>query len=182
MKKMFAFLLALVLGLLGTEGAMAEEDVQDILPPLSETSATNGVHEVTFSYPSELEIMQDGKAGTLVFLRDYVYVAVVALPEGITPVEDIVDKCGTDDLTILNDTLSIMSIHDEYGHGSKVHYDIVEVGVTLPNEPNVIIVATCLVGETDVYDLLLTVLSSMIDDITPVEEWLEEVWIPLVTS
>ena len=180
MKKMFAFLLVLFLGLLWVVGAMAEEDVQDILPPLSETSATNGVHEVTFSYPEGLEIMQDGKWGTTVFLRDYVYVIVTVLPDDVTPEEDFAERIYPEQLTILDDTLSLGSFHNEYA--ARQYYDVVEVGVALPDGPDVILHATCLVGETDVYDLLLTVLSSMIDDITPVEEWLEEVWIPLVTS
>ena len=186
MRKTFAFLLVLFLGLLWVVGAMAEAPASSAAledaPSLSATCAANAAgQQVTFSYPEGLEIMQDGKFGTFVYTENG-YINVSVLPEGETHVDNLLGRGFVEEqFTILSETLSVMSVRDD-SVLRKEPVDYVEIGAILPDGPNVVLLSTCLAGETEVYDLLLTVLSSLVDDVTPVEEWLDEVWIPLVTS
>ena len=187
MRKTLAFLLVLFLGLLWVVGAMAEAPASSAAledaPSLSATCAANAAgQQVTFSYPEGLEIMQDGKFGTFVYTENG-YINVSVLPEGETHIDDLLDRGWKEEqFTILSETLSVMSIHHDLPPGMREPVDYVEVGAILPDGLNVILLSTCLAGETEVYDLLLTVLSSLVEDVTPVGEWLDEVWIPLVTS
>lgn len=144
-------------------------------PKLAETYATNGYREVTFSYPEGYYVLVDGKIGTFVHLNETDYVAIVVLDEGKNPVQDFNEKCPSFPVTVLSDTLSVISFQDKYM--VRRYYDGVEVGVTLADGSNLIVYASCLAGGTDIYDLLLTILNSM-TDATPVEEWLNDVWLP----
>lgn len=51
----------------------------------------------------------------------------------------------------------------------------VEVGLNLPGSVDVVVAF----GDTAVYDLLLTIVSSL-TDAAPLQTWLEEMWIPTV--
>ncbi len=144
-------------------------------PKLAETYVTNGYREVTFSYPEGYYVLVDGKIGTFVHLNETDYVAIVVLDEGKTPVQRFNETCPSLPVTVLSDTLSVISFQDEYM--VRRYYDGVEVGVTLADGSNLIVLAQCLAGNTEVYDLLLTIQNSM-TDATPVENWLNDVWLP----
>ncbi len=144
-------------------------------PKLAETYVTNGYREVTFSYPEGYYVLVDGEIGTFVHLNETDYVTIAVLDEGKNPVQDFNETCPDFPVTVLSDTLSVISFQDEYMVGR--YYDGVEVGVTLADGSNLIVLAQCLAGNTEVYDLLLTILNSM-TDATPVENWLNDVWLP----
>lgn len=158
-------------------GAEAPQSAEST-PKLAETYATNGYREVTFSYPEGYYVLVDGKIGTFVHLNETDYVVIVVLDEGEDPVQRFNETRPDLPVTVLSDALSVISFQDEYM--VRRYYDGVEVGVTLADGSNLIAYASCLTGGTDIYDLLLTILNSM-TDATPVEEWLNDVWLPSIS-
>ncbi len=190
MKKMISLLLILVLLISVTCRAEVTEQNPKSMPKLAETYATNGHHEVWFSYPEECEAFVDGKVGTCVFLNKTDYVAINLEPERYTLADYISENEDDPDdgvrfvteseIYVLSDDIAVVSIRDALI--VRTYLDYVKVGVALPDGSFVIVMAACPSensAESGVYDLLLTILNSM-TDATPVENWLNDVWLPFV--
>ncbi len=191
MKKSLSILLMLLV-LLTSAACHAEETTQnpESVSKLAESYATNGHHEVWFSYPEECEVIVEGKIGTCVFLNETDYVAINLEPERYTLADYISEyEDNPDDgirllpeceINILSDEMAVVSIRNEYVGLAETYYDYVMVGVALPDGSFVAAMATCPSensAKTGVYDLFLTILNSM-TDATPVENWLNDVWLP----
>ncbi len=168
--------IVLCLLLLLTLVGHAEEE-----PRLVEGSATNGKQEVQFLYPETCAYLNEGKIGTFVYLDEDNYITLCVPKPGVTGVEDLHDVMGNvGEIIALSDDLQLSTVHGDTNHFMP-DLDVVEIGINLSDGGNVVVCTFCPYGATEVYDLLLTVVSSM-TDATLLEEWLTDEWIPYVTA
>ena len=173
-RRITAIVLCLLLRL--PVAGMAEEE-----PRLVEGSATNGKQEVRFLYPETSAYLNVGKIGTFVYLDEDNYITLCVPKPGVTGVEDLHDVMGNvGEIIALSDDLQLNAVHGDTNHFMP-DLDSVEIGINLPNGGNIVVCTFCPYGTTEVYDLLLTVVSSM-TDAALLEEWLANEWIPYITA
>ena len=142
---------------------------------------SRGSTRVSFQYPAACEIVDEGSIGTLVYLSESDYISLM-IPKGkmsgTAAVHDYIGDFG--EITELSETMNVFAVHGDENHRMP-YLDVVEIGVNLPDGTGLIVCAYCPYGHTEVYDLLITVLSS-ITNTTVLENWLNNVWIPIVTN
>ena len=93
-------------------------------------------------------------------------------------VHDYIGDFG--EITELSETMNVFAVHGDENRRMS-YLDVVEIGANLPDGTGLIVCAYCPYGHTKVYDLLITVLSS-ITNTTVLENWLNNEWIPMVTK
>ena len=93
-------------------------------------------------------------------------------------VHDYIGDFG--EITELSETMNVFAVHGDENRRMS-YLDVVEIGANLPDGTGLIVCAYCPYGHTEVYDLLITVLSS-ITNTTVLENWLNNEWIPMVTK
>lgn len=179
MKKHLSILLSLLLLWTSIIPGLAEEAAE---PPLAQV--TNGSRTMDFRYPANCEMEEDGSFGTFVHLNDDAYVVVVLLEDGKS-VTQFFEESKAPDMEILwlSEEIQLLAWHNNMGYGFPGWpvLDIVEVGVTLADGSSVIVQSTCLAGNTEIYDVLTVILSS-VTDAQPLQDWLEDTWLPLASS
>ena len=152
MKRRIQAMLLCLLLLLPVAG-MAEEE-----PRLVEGYVIRGSQRIAFLYPEGCEIEIEDSIGTAVFLDDGNYVALAIPRGGVSGVDDLLAR--------MLDSEAIVQLSEDM-HVSGIG--------------NVGLAAFCDYGTTEVYDLLLTIVSSM-TDAALLEEWLTNEWIPYITA
>lgn len=174
MKRIVSMLLVFLLLCIG--GASAEEVPPMESAPESQTGLCEGYvtrdsRKVTFFYPEECEMVDDGDLGTFITTEDDGYVVIILLREGITTINDFCDRNPNCEIIILSDTLQTVG-HPQYLSVGDCR-DLLEVGVVLPDGSDLIVMSICPSGQTEIYDLLMTVIDSM-TDAELLEKWLQE--------
>ena len=153
----------------------------DEMPGMTTGYVSRGSTRVAFQYPSGCEIVNEGSIGTYVYLTENDYVTLM-IPKGklsgTAAVHDYIGDFG--EITELSDSMNVFAVHGDTNHRMPF-LDVVEIGVNLPDGTGLVVCTYCPYGHTEVYDLLLTVLSS-ITDTTVLEEWLNNEWIPMMTK
>ncbi len=153
----------------------------DEMPDMTTDYVSRGSTHVAFQYPTGCKIVDEGSIGTYVYLTESDYVTLM-IPKrklsGTVAVHDYIGDFG--EITELSDSMNVFAVHGDANHRMP-YLDVVEIGVNLPDGTGLVVCTYCPYGHTEVYDLLLTVLAS-ITDTTVLEDWLNDVWIPTVTS
>ena len=171
-----SLLLMLILTLLPLLSYSADE-----MPYMATSYVSRGPTRVAFQYPGDCEIVDEGSIGTYVYLTENDYVTLM-IPKGklsgTAAVHDYIGDFG--EITELSKIMNVFAVHGDENHRMP-YLDLVEIGVNLPDGTGLVVCAYCPYGHTEVYDLLLTVLSSITDTVV-LEDWLNDVWIPLVTN
>ena len=171
-----SLLLMLIVALLPLLPCNADE-----MPDMVTGYVSRGSTRVAFQYPTDCEIVDEGSIGTYVYLTENDYVTLM-IPKGrlsgTAAVHDYIGDFG--EITELSETMNVFAVHGDENHRMS-YLDVVEIGVNVPDGTGLIVCAYCPYGHTEVYDLLLTVLSS-ITNTTVLENWLNNVWIPIVTN
>ena len=174
--RVISLLLALIVASLPILPCNADE-----IPAMSTGYVSRGSTRVSFQYPAACEIVDEGSIGTLVYLTESDYISLM-IPKGkmsgTAAVHDYIGDFG--EITELSETMNVFAVHGDENHRMP-YLDVVEIGVNLPDGTGLIVCAYCPYGHTEVYDLLITVLSS-ITNTTVLENWLNNVWIPIVTN
>ena len=171
-----SLLLTLIVALLPILSCNADE-----IPAMSTGYVSRGSTRVSFQYPAACEIVNEGSIGTLVYLTERDYVSLM-IPKGrmsgTAAVHDYIGNFG--EITELSETMNVFAVHGDENHRMP-YLVVVEIGVNLPDGTGLIVCAYCPYGHTEVYELLLTVLGS-ITDTAALKDWLNNVWIPIVTN
>ena len=153
----------------------------DDMPDTTTGYVCRGSTRVSFQYPSECEFVDEGSIGIYVYLNESEYITLM-IPKrnlsGTSGVHDLIGDYG--EIIELSETMNVFAVHGDGNHRMP-YLDVAEIGVNLPDGSGVIVCAYCPYGRTEVYDLLLTVLGSMTDT-TVLEDWLNNVWLPTVSS
>ena len=153
----------------------------DGTPDMTTGYVSRGSIRVAFQYPGVCEIVDEGSIGTYVYLTENDYVTLM-IPKGkmsgTAAVHDYIGDFG--EITELSDSMNVFAVHGDENHRMP-YLDVVEIGVNLPDGTGLIVCAYCPNGHTEVYDLLITVLSS-ITNTTVLEDWLNNEWITMVTK
>ncbi len=152
---------------------MAEEE-----PRLVEGTVSRGSKQVSFLYPETYREEEDD-IGTFVYLNEIDYITLSIPPRGLSGVESLDDGAG-DRSIVLSDNLHLWAVNGN-ADGQTRNIDFVQAGVNLPDGGNVVLTAHTYHGRTAVYQVFLTILSSLTDT-TLVEEWLTNEWIPYITA
>ena len=142
---------------------------------------SRGSTRVVFQCPGGCEIVDEGSIGTLVYLTESDYISLM-IPKGkmsgTAAVHDYIGDFG--EITELSETMNVFAVHGDENHRMP-YLDVVEIGVNLPDGTGLMVCTYCSYSHTEVYELLLTVLES-ISDTAVLEDWLSNVWIPMVTK
>ena len=148
--------------------------------PLVTACMTYGAHQLCFRYPACCALTDEGKIGTFIALNDDEYIVLCFSQNGLNGTEQLRDYIGSaEHITVLSDSMHIFSVHGDDNHRMP-WLDIVETGINLPDGAGLVATAFCRYGQTEVYDLLLTVLHS-VTDTALMEDWLVQTWLPTVT-
>ncbi len=149
-------------------------------PLLAQALTVNGTRALAFSYPADCQATPDGHFGTYIHLKDDAYVVVVLLEEDTSITQRFEEtKAPEMEIIQLAENLHLLPWLDMTGYGLPGWpvLDILEVGVTLPDGRSVIVQSTCPDGDTGIYDVLLTILSS-ITDAAPLADWMTRIGLP----
>ena len=150
-------------------------------PRLVEGYVIRGSQRIAFLYPEGCEIEIEDSIGTTVFLDDGSYVALAIPRGGVSGVDDLLARMlDSEAIVQLSEDMHVSGIHGDDNHRMPF-LDAVNIGINLPDGGNVGLTAFCPYGTTEVYGLLLTIVSSM-TDATLLEEWLTDEWIPYITA
>jgi len=174
MKRRITAILLCLLLLLPVAG-MAEEE-----PRLVEGTVSRGSKQVSFLYPETYRIQEEDYGGTFVFLNEIDYISLDIPTRGLSGVESLDDGAG-DRSIVLSDNLYLWAVNGN-ADGQTRNIDFVQAGVNLPDGGNVVLTAHTYHGRTAVYQVFLTILSSLTEEASLVEEWLTDEWIPYVTA
>ena len=173
-RRITAIVLCLFLSL--TLAGHAEEE-----PRWVEGYVIRGSQRIAFLYPEGCEIEIEDSIGTAVFLDDGNYVALAIPRGGVSGVDDLLARMlDSEAIVRLSEDMHVCGVHGDDNHRMP-YLDIVSIGINLPDGGNVGLAAFCDYGTTEVYDLLLTIVSSM-TDAALLEEWLTNEWIPYITA
>ena len=169
-----------VIGILSDDSQVENENA-DSEGSLLTGSVSRGSVTIPFRYPDGCEYEDEGSIGTLVHLNETDYVSLM-IPKGkLTGTAAVHDYIGdSGEVTELSDRMNVFAVHGDENHRMP-YLDVVEVGVNLPTGDNVIICAYSSYGNTAVYDLLMTIVHSMLDA-EELDAWLVDTWIPFVVS
>ncbi len=173
MKRCIPAMLLCLLLLLTLAGHAEEE------PRLAEGTVSRGSKQVSFLYPETYRIEEEDDIGTFVYLNEIDYITLSIPPRGLSGVESLDDHAG-DRSIILSENLHLWAVNGN-ADGQTRNIDFVQAGVNLPDGGNVVLTAHTYHGRTAVYQVFLTILSSLTDT-TLVEEWLTNEWIPYITA
>ena len=174
--RVISLLLALIVALLPILPCNADE-----IPAMSTGYVSRGSTRVAFQYPAGCEIVDEGSIGTLLYLTESDYISLM-IPKGkMSGTAAVHDYIGDfSEITELSETMNVFAVHGDENHRMS-YLDVVEIGVNLLDGTGLIVCAYCPYGHTEVYDLLITVLSS-ITNTTVLDNWLNNEWIPMVTK
>ena len=172
-RRITAILLCLLLLL--TLAGHAEEE-----PRLAEGTVSRGSKQVSFLYPETYRIEEEDDIGTFVYLNEIDYITLSIPPRGLSGVESLDDHAG-DRSIILSENLHLWAVNGN-ADGQTRNIDFVQAGVNLPDGGNVVLTAHTYHGRTAVYQVFLTILSSLTEEASLVEEWLTNEWIPYITA
>ena len=103
-------------------------------------------------------------------------VAKLMLDNGIGSVPVMDDE----KILSISDTICIFAAHGDNNHHMP-NIDIVEIGINLKSGLGIVITSFGSRGQTQIYNLMLTILQSLIDA-SEIETWLQETWIPYITE
>ena len=174
--RVITLLLTLIVALLPILPCNADE-----IPAMLTGYVSRSSTRVAFQYPAGCEIVDEGSIGTLVYLTESDYISLM-IPKGkmsgTAAVHDYIGDFG--EITELSETMNVFAVHGDENHRMP-YLDVVEIGANHPDGTGLIVCAYCPYGHTEVYDLLITVLSS-ITNTTVLENWLNNVWISIVTN
>ncbi len=146
-------------------------------PGFSAGSVSRGTVRVSFRYPEECAVADEGDIGTCIYLTENEYVALMipkAEQSGTAWVRGAIGDSG--EITALSEHMNVFAVHGDANHRMS-RLDVVEVGLDLPDGTGLVACAYAPYGSTGIYELLLTVLDS-VTDTAALEEWLGTVWIP----
>ena len=150
---------------------------------LLETYAANGSQRISFLYPEHYEIEVDDYLGTVVFFNSMDQISVTIPRRCPSAVERLHENMGeSGEYFALAEDLELNALHGDRMFG--VNLDNVEIAVDLPDGTGVILNVSSLYGDTEVYELLLTIFGSIADETHTalLEEWLRDTWIPYLGS
>ena len=167
----FSLVLAMIFGICA--------NAEDIC--IQETyTVKNGSKEATFSYPQGCTIEDEGPLGAIVRLDPESYIAVSIPRKNNTGTQKLLENIGDEQkITQLTDDVHVFSSHGESNHPMLSRFDIVEVGIDLGKHMGVIVNVHCPHGQTDIYEVAMTIVESLTED-TAFSEWLTETWIPYI--
>ena len=141
--------------------------------PLATAFATDGKTEIPFSYPEGLEVINEGRIGTTVYLDENNYVAVCVPGNNRSGTEALRDNMGdAAPVFSLSDDLHVAFVPNVDNHWMP-RMDVINVSIDLPEGNGLVLSAFCEYGSTQVYDLLVTIVGS-VTDAAPLAQWLNE--------
>lgn len=148
---------------------------------LAASTVTNGAKKVSFLHPANCYIFDDGSLGVFVYLDASAYVAVSIPSRGMSGTEKLRENIGDDaQIRMLSDDIYVFATHGDPNH-RRFNVDIVSVGLNLSDGTGIIANADCPYGQTEIYDVLLCIVRSLMDA-TAFEAWLYDEWIPFVCA
>jgi len=154
-------------------------EAPDQLLEVTEYTVENGSKQVTFAYPSYCSIEDEDDLGVIVRLDEFNYVSVSIPPREMLGTEKQSENIGDDSkLLMLHDDMHVFAVHSDDNHHWH-NADIVELGINLPDDIGLIVNATAEYGNTEIYDVLLTIIES-VTDVELLKDWLTNEWIPYV--
>ena len=168
---------AVLLAIIIFSGVLAEDS--DIL--LSTACVSRGSNRVPFQYPEACRMVDEGSIGTYVYLTESDYVTLMIPKKNLSGTEAVREAIGDfGEILELSDSMNVFAVHGDENHRMPF-LDVVEIGVNLPDGTGVMVCTYCPCGQTEVYDLLLTILDSMTDTAV-LEDWLNDVWMPMISE
>lgn len=150
--------------------------------PLVEAYASNGSQRISFMYPEHYKIEVDDYLGTVVFFNSMDQISVTLPRHFASAIDQLHDNIkDTGEFFVLADDLELNALHGG-NQTFPTTLDNVEIALNLPNGTGVILNVSSLYGDTEVYDLLLTIFSSIADEAHTalLEAWLSDIWIPFL--
>ncbi|MBQ6528221.1 MAG: hypothetical protein IJI38_06825 [Clostridia bacterium] len=148
---------------------------------MSTGTVSRGSRRVTFQYPAECELVEEGSPGTIVRLNENEYVTLMIPGGNLSGTAAVHEMMGAvEEVRELSDSMNVSAVHGDLNHRMP-YLDVVEIGINTADGTGIVACAYAMYGNTQIYDLLLTVLRSITDP-EPLEKWLNEVWIPEVSG
>ena len=176
MKKAVCILIAVLLGVSLTNASAQAKPANGAAETAVYTLQGSPV-PVEFAYPAQCAIEDEGSIGVIVRLDENNYVSVCVPREGMSGTAQLAENIGDlPAIRVLQNGLHAYALHGDPGH-RRPGVDIVTAGIDLEDGTGLILNAEAEYGCTEIYPVLLTVLSS-VTDAAAFDEWLNAEWLP----